>query len=288
MTTAHRPHLTPRQRDVLRGIAEGKTNAAIADELGIGFETVKMHVSDILAELGVESREEAAAWWRREQSLGGRARAFLAAGLGLKVAAGAAAVGALLVVAVVVGIAVSGDDESDGPGSPEATPAGGGYPVGTRTGVPEVDRFLGLHESNDVGGLLALLQYRLAPCTTETGLGVLECLEGEPEGTIVEYFPFASGCQGSRVRKDTDELVVGVRSMTAAEDPLAGPLYAVVMSPEGYGLFFTADGADPLPRIVAMDPNGRVTTTGTTCAVSADEELGRLGPGARIVLAPPS
>ncbi|MCL6487358.1 MAG: response regulator transcription factor [Alicyclobacillus mali] len=52
--------LTDRERDVLRGIAAGKSNQEIADELGIGVKTVKTHVSNILLKLDVLDRTQAA------------------------------------------------------------------------------------------------------------------------------------------------------------------------------------------------------------------------------------
>ncbi len=51
--------LTPREIDVLRILAEGLPNKAIARRLGISEHTVKFHVNAILGKLGVESRTEA-------------------------------------------------------------------------------------------------------------------------------------------------------------------------------------------------------------------------------------
>ena len=61
--------LTPREREVARLMARGLTNPQIAEELGIGFGTAKTHVSQVIAKLGVSTREEATVAWRREQSL---------------------------------------------------------------------------------------------------------------------------------------------------------------------------------------------------------------------------
>ncbi|MET9957213.1 AAA family ATPase [Streptomyces sp. NPDC006339] len=53
--------LTPREQDVLRLVAEGRTNRQIAEELFISPKTASVHVSNILAKLGVAGRGEAAA-----------------------------------------------------------------------------------------------------------------------------------------------------------------------------------------------------------------------------------
>ena len=53
--------LTPREKEVLEHVAKGATNKAIASELVISEKTVSVHVSNILAKLGVENRGAAAA-----------------------------------------------------------------------------------------------------------------------------------------------------------------------------------------------------------------------------------
>ena len=52
--------LSSRETEVLRLLAEGRTNKEIAQELGIGEKTIKTHVSRILGKLGVQSRTQAA------------------------------------------------------------------------------------------------------------------------------------------------------------------------------------------------------------------------------------
>lgn len=125
--TGREPHLTGRQREILERIARGKTNVQIADELGIGFETVKMHVSHTLAELGVSSREEAAEWWRASRRPLARMRALIP-GLSLAklIAGGAAvvAVGAAGVVAVALASFGGSPDVSAGV-APTSTPGPG-------------------------------------------------------------------------------------------------------------------------------------------------------------------
>jgi NarL family two-component system response regulator LiaR len=52
--------LTKRETEVLKLIAQGKSNQEIADELFITLKTVKTHVSNILSKLQVEDRTQAA------------------------------------------------------------------------------------------------------------------------------------------------------------------------------------------------------------------------------------
>jgi FixJ family two-component response regulator len=47
--------LTPREREVFRGIVEGKLNKQIADDLGIALRTVKVHRAQVMEKLGADS-----------------------------------------------------------------------------------------------------------------------------------------------------------------------------------------------------------------------------------------
>jgi len=51
--------LTDREGEVLRAVARGLTNSEIARELGVGVETVKTHVGNVLAKLGARDRTQA-------------------------------------------------------------------------------------------------------------------------------------------------------------------------------------------------------------------------------------
>jgi len=61
-TTAELDGLTPREIDVLRLLAAGRSNRALATELYVSERTVKAHVSNILAKLHVTDRTQAALW----------------------------------------------------------------------------------------------------------------------------------------------------------------------------------------------------------------------------------
>ena len=51
--------LTPREREVLRLVAEGNRNRDIGDRLHITEETVKVHVKHVMDKLGARDRTEA-------------------------------------------------------------------------------------------------------------------------------------------------------------------------------------------------------------------------------------
>lgn len=55
------PRLTPRQTEVLRLLAQGRSTGQIADELKLSKDTVRNHVRELLRAMGVSSRLEAVA-----------------------------------------------------------------------------------------------------------------------------------------------------------------------------------------------------------------------------------
>jgi DNA-binding CsgD family transcriptional regulator len=60
--------LTPREREVVALLIEGLSNADLAARLYISPKTAAVHVSNVLAKLGMSSRNEVAAWARNEGS----------------------------------------------------------------------------------------------------------------------------------------------------------------------------------------------------------------------------
>jgi len=59
-TTTPDPHLTLREREVLRCVGLGMTNIEIAAELHLARSTVKSHLSSAFVKLGVSNRTQAA------------------------------------------------------------------------------------------------------------------------------------------------------------------------------------------------------------------------------------
>jgi DNA-binding CsgD family transcriptional regulator len=72
-TSREQSKLSPRERQVLRLIAEGGTNKAIAARLSVSERTVDRHVSNILLKLDVPSRAAAIAYAYEHEIIGNRA-----------------------------------------------------------------------------------------------------------------------------------------------------------------------------------------------------------------------
>jgi DNA-binding CsgD family transcriptional regulator len=97
-----RTELSKRQREVLSMIGDGATNGEIAERLGLSLDGAKWHVREIFSRLGVDSREEAAAWWKAS---GRRMGPFAWSPVALVAGAGIAGVaGALVAVALVLNL----------------------------------------------------------------------------------------------------------------------------------------------------------------------------------------
>jgi DNA-binding CsgD family transcriptional regulator len=120
-------HWTPRQRQVLDLLRDGRTNAEVAEVLGISIQGVKWHITEILGKLQADSREEAAEYWRRYNGLPSRfARMFRGVvGLSSLKWAGAAAAGTVVCVAgvAIALVAASGGDNGQPPVVDEQSPA---------------------------------------------------------------------------------------------------------------------------------------------------------------------
>jgi DNA-binding NarL/FixJ family response regulator len=61
--------LTPRQREVLRLLAEGKSNKQICRVLNVAEGTIKNHLYALFRQIGVSNRTEAALWLARHVTI---------------------------------------------------------------------------------------------------------------------------------------------------------------------------------------------------------------------------
>lgn len=136
---------TQRQREVLDLIARGKTNQDVADTLGISLDGAKWHMREILSKLGVESREEAAEYWRRRNNVTSRiarvARSLLAPAFARWVGGGVLVAASVAGAVVLVSLRGQADQASvrgasDPSEAPEAVVA---VPVLERDRVVPID-----------------------------------------------------------------------------------------------------------------------------------------------------
>jgi hypothetical protein len=84
---------------VLDLLAEGKTNAEIASQLGFTLDGAKWHVGELLGETGLEDREALARWWKEDRE---KRHHVLLLGLFSWRPIAMAATGAVAVLAVIV------------------------------------------------------------------------------------------------------------------------------------------------------------------------------------------
>lgn len=105
---------TPRQREVLDLLARRRTNGEIAEALGITLYGAKWHVSEIISILGVDTREEAAEYWRQYNGFPARLRRIVVPVFAIPVLKWTAAGAAVAVVAAGAVIALSLGDNDGG------------------------------------------------------------------------------------------------------------------------------------------------------------------------------
>ena len=66
VSSAELEKFTPREREVLLCLAQGKSNAEMATELRVTEKTIRDHVGNILARLNLRDRTQAALWAQKE------------------------------------------------------------------------------------------------------------------------------------------------------------------------------------------------------------------------------
>jgi DNA-binding NarL/FixJ family response regulator len=67
MPSVHEGRLTPREREVVKLLAEGKTVRAAAADLGLSSKTVDAHKFNLMKKLGIHKKAELVMWAIRER-----------------------------------------------------------------------------------------------------------------------------------------------------------------------------------------------------------------------------
>lgn len=247
---------TPRQREVLALIARGQTNPQIAEALGVSLAGAKWHVSEVLSKLGVETREDAAEYWRsrRGPGLARLTRGFSGA-LALKLGAGVA--GAAVIAGASWAVAASWPSSNgDGVDSEPATVAETRTSIFTEAEAKEHGRYLvseylrqtDVLEKSFIGG---------RPMTADD-LEIVEALFVD-DGTDVRFQTLPGASSSSTEPRDIWGVVLrrdGVEmSDTGATD---GIVIAHVTFEDGTGKVTGAGASRTTPALEAADAASRV------------------------------
>ena len=145
----HPDVLTPAEWRVLEALREGGTNAEIAARLGLSLDTVKYHISNMLAKLDLRDRRALASWRAEERpgrlgalftvpaAVWAVARPIAWVGAGTAAVAGAV-VGVVAVVALVAVVLVAAGGDADAPlaVAPPPTQTATPAPTPTATASP--------------------------------------------------------------------------------------------------------------------------------------------------------
>lgn len=127
-------HWSARQRQVLDLLVQGKSNQQIADAMSISLDGAKWHLREIFAKLGVDSREEAADYWRAQNRLATRLRRRLRLVTLLTPRwIAALGVGSTAVVTLIVIFALRSAADTVGPIPPPTAAPGAVRPAGVPT-----------------------------------------------------------------------------------------------------------------------------------------------------------
>lgn len=259
--------LTPRQREVLALLARGYTNAAIGGQLGISLDGAKWHVSELLGRLNLESREEAADYWRAQQGLRPRLFRFTRVLGPLASWKALAGVVAALVVAggAAVGFLSRGDDTL--PPGVVTPPGATATPSARRTGIAEIDRIIDLIVARDRPAVLALFDGFPEVCTNDPDKNpYAPCPPGTPEGTTI-LTTRAQFCEGRTSLPSFLEFRFRFERELAAVFRPAGGLVANLYPAGEYALIFsvrsTVPGEELLERFDVRD--GRISGMWQPC-----------------------
>jgi len=255
--------LTERQRQVLRLIAAGKTNAEIGAALNISLDGAKWHVSEILSRLDVATREEAAEWWRERERplarLGATLRVLLPGAGWLKVGAATVGLVTLSAATIVMLVVLRQGGASEPPQPTRATPTHTATPSPAATASEAAGRTPSATTRLPAWSqqLPPVVQHVAEAVTAGDRSAILELLHfrspfGKP------YVAFLTACQGGGGLTSADDVAEHLLEISARHGALSEAVRAneEVQTPNlVYFLIFTL--ADPAEnRAVVVDDQG--------------------------------
>ena len=265
--TRYKHHLSPRQRQVLDLVMRGHTNAEIAQELGLSLDGAKWHVREILTKLSVDSREEAAHYWRQYNRPTARfARAIAGLGFGGGMAkavliGGGAVIAGVAIAGGIAAFVAANDDGGDDLGqapieTPTAQPSTPSPAPSTPTPTPEPqdgrDRaeqfartFAPLVAARDYAGMFAIAEPESVTCPG-----------AEPQG-LGGPFPLCDGAAEGEVRQGFQVTLAGSEGQVRSEAqmPVIFDNYALDTAELG-SIGCAADAADCERFVAAFNIDG--------------------------------
>ncbi len=273
---------TPAEQRVLSGLDRDLTYQQVADELGVSYDTVKYHVSNMLSKAEVASRTDLVRFARNHPG-----RKWLRSGWLVRLAASLAAGFAILMVIVVLVVHFATEDEADpaagatevpttaatpSPSTPEAATATPGQSAVPKTGVSVVDAFIAAMLSGDTATLETLIDYGEIGCVAQAdGIGSPPiCEPGEAPGTLVKVIGFSNceggySTEGNVMRSLGFWTTAGPRLFSVSHRSGGG--YAVLFTFERWADGTTRQGPATGTAFLLSDAGVRATVSG--CAVSA-------------------
>ncbi|MPZ99694.1 MAG: hypothetical protein GEU80_10230, partial [Dehalococcoidia bacterium] len=150
-------------------------------------------------------------------------------------------------------------------GTATATAASTSTPAVGTTGIPAVDSVLQMLEAGDLEGLIALVEYQQAGCTTvgEVG-GPPRCEPSEPPGTVVSVFPVVQ-CEGTFLRDARPALASIVEGSLYAVVELPATPRSVPYWPAGeYRIIVKETPENPQGHAIVLE-RGRIVRTDSGC-----------------------
>ncbi len=162
----------------------------------------------------------------------------------------------------------------------------GGDGAANRTGIPEIDQVLDAVESDDAEQIEALISVGQRPCkvvgdiSPPAGVPIIECREGEPEGTLVDAF-WNGSCEFSLwYRAGRNDAALTARRVVGWDLELHGVFKAPSLesiAADYTAVFAHTDGAGAVRGIALPILDGKIIGTDQDCGLPPAEMAQDLG-----------